>query len=143
MSETDRIKKIIPIMNEVSPTFCLAKWHHTSIYLHTGQTHSCYHPRPHIIRLLEIAQDPSALHNTHQKIEERRQMIQGDKPSGCQYCWNIEAHNQLSDRHYRSGEPWAAEDYEKLTIDKFTQKYGTTSLPAAICALHAELEAKP
>lgn len=95
-SETERIKRIIPIMNEVSPTFCLAKWHHTSIYLHTGQTHSCYHPRPHDISLEEIKNNPSALHNTKIKKQERALMLVGEKPDGCQYCWNVES---LSDTH--------------------------------------------
>jgi hypothetical protein len=36
MSERlERIKTIDLLMTEeVSPTFCLAKWHHTTIYMH-------------------------------------------------------------------------------------------------------------
>lgn len=83
-------------MNDISKTFCLAKWHHTSIYLHTGQTHSCYHPRPHDISLEEIKVNPSALHNTSTKKQERALMLVGEKPDGCQYCWNVES---LSDTH--------------------------------------------
>ena len=99
-----RIQKFIPIMNEISPTFCLAKWHHTTIYLGTGETHSCYHPAPHKIPLEEIAADPSALHNTKEKISQRAEMMQGEKPAGCQYCWNIEALGEeyISDRHERN-----------------------------------------
>jgi len=115
-SETDRIKKIIPIMNEISPTFCLAKWHHTSIYLHTGQTHSCYHPRPHDIELEEIVKDPSALHNTRHKKEERAQMLVGEKPEGCQYCWNVEAlsDTHVSDRHIRNQSIYTPERFEQI-----------------------------
>jgi pyruvate-formate lyase-activating enzyme len=104
MDDQARIKKFIPIMNEISPTFCMAKWHHTTIYLQTGQTHSCYHPAPHEIPLLELAIDPSALHNTNQKKDERFSMLQGEKPSGCNYCWNIEAlgDEYISDRHERN-----------------------------------------
>jgi len=103
-SETERIKRIIPIMNEISPTFCLAKWHHTSIYLHTGQTHSCYHPRPHAIQLDEILENPSALHNTRTKKQERAMMLVGEKPDGCKYCWNVESlsDTHISDRHIRN-----------------------------------------
>jgi organic radical activating enzyme len=102
--EIDRIKKVIKITNEISPTFCLAKWHHTSIYLHTGQTHSCYHPRPHAILLDEIKDNPSALHNTLEKKKERAQMLVGEKPKGCQYCWNVESlsDTHISDRHDRN-----------------------------------------
>ena len=104
MDDKARIKKFIPIMNEISPTFCLAKWHHTTIYLQTGETHSCYHPAPHKIPLDEIALDPSALHNTKEKISQRAEMIAGKKPSGCNYCWNIEALGEeyISDRHERN-----------------------------------------
>jgi hypothetical protein len=91
-------------MKEVSPTFCLAKWHHTTIYLQTGQTHSCYHPAPHDIPVELLQADPSVLHNTPQKIEERKSMIEGGKPTGCQYCWNIEAlgEDYISDRKERN-----------------------------------------
>ena len=109
MSEISRIHKIIPIANEISPTFCLAKWHHTTIYLQSGQTHSCYHPRPHDIPL-DLA-DPGVLHNTPQKTLERQQMLDGKKPSGCQYCWNIEAleGDHISDRHERNASIYTEE----------------------------------
>ena len=104
MQDKARIQKFIPIMNEISPTFCLAKWHHTTIYLQTGETHSCYHPAPHKIPLDEIIIDPSALHNTSQKKMERLEMLNGEKPSGCNYCWNIEAlgEDYISDRKERN-----------------------------------------
>ena len=63
MDDIVRIKKFIPIMNEVSPTFCMAKWHHTTIYLQTGETHSCYHPPPHkTLRAMFPAKFKSAHH---------------------------------------------------------------------------------
>lgn len=113
MSERlDRIRKIDKMLDqEVSPTFCLAKWHHTTIYLHRGQTHSCYHPKPHDIPVQELKYDPSVLHNTPQKIDERIQMFNGEQPSGCQYCWNVENMDEgnaegelehVSDRHQRN-----------------------------------------
>lgn len=112
----ERIKRYIPIMNEISPTFCLAKWHHTTIYLQTGETHSCYHPRPHKISLNEIAIDPSALHNTEQKKLERLEMLNGGKPSGCQYCWNIEAlgEDYVSDRKERNSTIYRADRFEQI-----------------------------
>jgi hypothetical protein len=111
-----RIKKFIPIMNEVSPTFCLAKWHHTTIYLQTGETHSCYHPAPHKISLDEIIIDPSALHNTEEKKHERLAMLNGEKPSGCNYCWNIEAMGEeyISDRKERNASIYTPERYQQI-----------------------------
>jgi organic radical activating enzyme len=100
-------------MNEISPTFCLAKWHHTTIYLQTGETHSCYHPAPHKIPLEEITLDPSALHNTKEKISQRAEMIAGEKPSGCNYCWNIVALGEeyVSDRKERNASIYTDERY--------------------------------
>lgn len=102
--ETDKIRKVIKIVDKISPTFCLAKWHHTSIYLHTGKTHSCYHPPPHDIPLDEIKTNPSALHNTLIKKFERLDMLTGKKPVGCQYCWNVESlsPDHISDRMDRT-----------------------------------------
>jgi len=103
-------------MNEISPTFCLAKWHHTTIYLQTGETHSCYHPAPHKIPLDEIVIDASALHNTTQKKHERLEMLNGSKPSGCNYCWNIEAmgDDYISDRKERNASIYTQERFQQI-----------------------------
>ncbi len=116
MDDIARIKKFIPIMNEISPTFCLAKWHHTTIYLQTGETHSCYHPPPHKISIEEIIIDPSALHNTNQKKHERLEMLNGGKPSGCNYCWNIEAlgEDYVSDRKERNSTIYTPERFQQI-----------------------------
>jgi organic radical activating enzyme len=116
MQDKARIQKYIPIMNEISPTFCMAKWHHTTIYLQTGETHSCYHPSPHGIPLSELENNPSALHNTLQKKSERAEMIQGNKPSGCQYCWNIEAlgDDYVSDRKERNASIYTPERFDSI-----------------------------
>ena len=123
MNNVDRIKKFIPIMNEISPTFCMAKWHHTTIYLQTGETHSCYHPRPHSIPLTEILIDPSALHNTEQKKHERLEMLNGGKPSGCNYCWNIEAMGEdyVSDRKERNSTIYTPARYEEIKTGEWDQ----------------------
>ncbi len=116
MQDKARIQKFIPIMNEVSPTFCLAKWHHTTIYLQTGETHSCYHPPPHPIPLEELIMNPGALHNTTQKKMERLEMLNGEKPSGCNYCWNIEAlgEDYISDRKERNASIYNLERFDQI-----------------------------
>ena len=115
-ANVDKIKRFIPIMDAISPTFCMAKWHHTTIYLQTGETHSCYHPRPHKIPLDEVIIDPSALHNTGQKKLERLEMLNGSKPSGCQYCWNIEnmGDDYVSDRKERNVTIYTPERYMQI-----------------------------
>ena len=99
---------------QLGPALCLAKWKQVSLHLTTGMNNSCYHPPLHAINPDEIKIDVSALHNSEYKKQQRRMMLAGEKPSECQYCWNMENLDKLSDRHYRSGEPWAAVDLEKI-----------------------------
>ena len=116
MDDKARIEKFIPIMDAVSPTFCLAKWHHTTIYLQTGETHSCYHPAPHKIPLEGLDENPSLLHNTPQKKKERQAMMDGEQPSGCQYCWNIECMGKdyISDRKERNASIYTKERFDSI-----------------------------
>ena len=107
-------------LNDVSPSFCLAKWMMVSMHLTNGKTQSCYHPPAHDIPLEELGTNPGALHNTPTKIEERQQMRRGERPSGCNYCWRIEdapgggGKGHLSDRHYRSSEWWIAGELDNV-----------------------------
>lgn len=94
-------------LKRISSSMCYAKWAQVSMHLTNGTTHSCYHPPLHKIDVEEIVNTPSALHNTKQKKEERSQMLKGERPSGCTYCWKIEDQGGRSDRIYRSGEYWA------------------------------------
>jgi len=99
---------------QLGPALCLAKWKQVSLHLQTGQNNSCYHPPLHPIDPEEIKTNPSALHNTEHKKQQRVMMLQNQKPTECSYCWNMEAEGKLSDRHYRSGEPWASVDFEQI-----------------------------
>lgn len=104
-------------LNAVSPSMCLAKWLQVSLHLPQGMTQSCYHPPTHTVPLEELAVNPGALHNTKFKIRERKQMLEGQRPEGCAYCWKIEdaEGEHLSDRHYRSSEWWSAPDFDAVT----------------------------
>jgi hypothetical protein len=95
----------------LGPGLCLAKWKQVSLHLPTGLNNSCYHPPLHPISNELLANNPSALHNTPYKKEQRKFMLQQERPGECSYCWTMEDNGKLSDRHYRSGEPWAAKDY--------------------------------
>jgi MoaA/NifB/PqqE/SkfB family radical SAM enzyme len=100
--------------DNLGPALCLAKWKQVSLHLQTGMNNSCYHPPLHPIDPVAIALDPGALHNTEHKKSQRVIMLRNERPSECQYCWNMEDLGQMSDRHYRSGEPWAAADFEQI-----------------------------
>jgi len=103
-------------LNNVGKGFCLAKWNQVSILLQTGQTHSCHHPRPHVVPLRELENNPSALHNTLFKKMQRKAMLKGGKPKECDYCWNVEDANPgaFSDRIMKSGEAWAFPYFDKI-----------------------------
>ena len=111
MSDAEHMKQRL---DTVSPSLCLAKWKQVSLHLTTGMNNSCYHPPLHRIPIEEIAVNPGALHNTAHKKEQRGMMLQGQRPAECQYCWNMEDLGEMSDRHYRSGEPWAAIDFDRI-----------------------------
>ena len=98
--------------DKLGPALCLAKWKQVSLHLTTGLNNSCYHPPLHSIDPGVLKDNPGALHNTGHKKLQRVMMLKNEKPSECSYCWNIEAHDELSDRHYRSGEPWAADAFD-------------------------------
>lgn len=110
------IKDVRDRLNNVGPGFCAMKWLHQTLYLHTGDNHSCYHPRPHHIGLDEIANDPSALHNTKWKKQQRKTMLEGGRPDECYYCWNIEdlPGEHISDRMIHSSSDFSHDRIEKL-----------------------------
>ena len=99
---------------DLGPALCLAKWKQVSLHLQTGLNNSCYHPPLHMIDPEAIETNPAALHNTWHKKAQRKIMLQQQRPTECSYCWNMEDQGKLSDRHYRSGEPWAAVDFETI-----------------------------
>lgn len=105
-------KKIKDKLDSVGCGFCLAKWTQVTIHLLNGTTHSCHHPIPHKIPLEEVLRNPKALHNTKFKKQKRREMLSGEKPEECNYCWNVEnSSNSFSDRVFKSAEPWSIDQY--------------------------------
>jgi organic radical activating enzyme len=99
------IKKTIQIINEISPSFCAAKWYNSTIWLGNGRTASCHLPPAHSISVDEIKENPSALHNTGFKKARRAEMLEGIRSKECAYCWTVEDnadHVVLSDRIYKT-----------------------------------------
>lgn len=92
------------VLDPISPSFCAAKWYNATIWLGSGQTTSCHHPPAHAVDPAAVALNPSALHNTPQKKQDRALMLAGQRPSGCEYCWRIEdmGTHAVSDRVYKS-----------------------------------------
>ena len=92
------------VLDRLSASFCAAKWYNATIWLGSGQTTSCHHPPAHSVDIDKVTTNPRLLHNTDQKKEDRRKMIAGERPSGCEYCWKIEdmGSDAISDRVYKS-----------------------------------------
>ncbi len=109
----DRMIRIHKELDKVSPSYCVAKWQQVTIHLATGQTHSCHHPATHKIPLEEIAVNPSALHNTQFKKEQRKLMLEGKRPEECDYCWRAEdaPGDHFSDRIKKSADTQWAEQH--------------------------------
>jgi organic radical activating enzyme len=92
------------ILDPISNSFCGAKWYNATIWLGSGMTTSCHHPPAHYVSVAAVEADPRALHNTPEKKKDRAQMIAGERPPGCEYCWKIEdiGRDAISDRVYKS-----------------------------------------
>ena len=92
------------ILDDKSASFCAAKWYNATIWLGSGMTTSCHHPPAHRVDIDAVQKNPKLLHNTDQKKEDRRKMIAGERPQGCEYCWKIEdmGRDAISDRVYKS-----------------------------------------
>jgi organic radical activating enzyme len=123
MSALDNFINTKKKLDVISPSMCAAKWQQVTIHLGTGTTHSCHHPTVHHIPLSELENNPSALHNTEYKKEQRKLMLEGNRPSECDYCWRVEdtAKNDktqsdvFSDRITKSAESWAYPHLDKIS----------------------------
>jgi organic radical activating enzyme len=92
------------VLDPISNSFCGAKWYNATIWLGSGMTTSCHHPPAHQVSVAAVTANPRALHNTPEKKRDRQQMLAGERPAGCEYCWKIEdiGRDNISDRVYKS-----------------------------------------
>ena len=118
LTEEKKYKKVIEILDSVSQSFCLAKWHQLTLYLQNGFNHSCHHPSPHQVPLEELAVNHKALHNTQFKKKQMQKMLDGERPSECDYCWKAEDAGRISDRVYKSASSWAKINFDSVIENK-------------------------
>lgn len=111
-------------LDSVGSGFCLAKWTQVTMHLHNGTTHSCHHPIPHKVSLEEIKRNHSALHNSSFKKTIRREMLNGERPNECNYCWKVEDNStSYSDRVFKSSEPWSSKHFEEIKQLNWRENY--------------------
>lgn len=120
MSQNEYLKKVDDELNKVSPSFCIAKWKQVTMHLQNGNTHSCHHPHTHHIPIEEIKRNYTALHNSEYKKQQRKLMLEGKRPSECDYCWRVEDSpgNHYSDRIYKSADSSWAFPYLNEIVNK-------------------------
>jgi hypothetical protein len=127
-NNNDNIIKMKNLLDVTGAGFCLAKFTQVTLHLGTGLVHSCHHPSPHKIPLEEIENNPAALFNTAHLKRIRKEMKEGAKPSECDYCWRVENNNGLSDRFFKSIEPWALDNHDKIVNSDPEQEFYPTYL---------------
>jgi organic radical activating enzyme len=123
-------------LDSIGCGMCLAKWTQVTMHLQIGHTHSCHHPRTHQISLSELKRNPTALHNTRYKKLVRKEMLEGERPSECVYCWTVEDNSdRFSDRVFKSAESWSKPHYETIKNlnwrEDFNPKYVEVSFSNA------------
>ena len=111
-------------LDSIGKGMCLAKWTQVTMQLQTGHNHSCHHPGTHKISELEIARNPSALHNTKFKKLRRKEMLEGKRPEECDYCWGVEDNSdRYSDRVFKSSESWSWDYKEEIFNSNWRDDY--------------------
>ena len=108
------ITQMKTLLNKTGCGMCLAKFKQVTMHLGTGMTHSCHHPSPHKIPLDELKDNSHALFNTSVLKTARKQMLNNEKPSECDYCWRVEDDGGNSDRFFKSLENWASDGYDDV-----------------------------
>jgi organic radical activating enzyme len=65
--------------------------------------------------LRELKRNPTALHNSLQKKKARKEMLEGQRPSECGYCWKVEDNSDsFSDRVFKSEEQWSKPHFKEI-----------------------------
>lgn len=102
-------------LDAISPTFCLIKWKHATINLAVDTVKTCCHNQPHKV----VAGTPIEFFNNHPSDEGiRQQMLAGEKPKDCHYCWEMEKNGRYSDRIHWSNMSWMRASLEEVAKHK-------------------------
>ena len=114
-SDPINLENVQTLLNSTGCGFCLAKFTQVTMHLGTGYVHSCHHPKMHKISVEEIEKDYRALFNTGHLKQVRKEMLNNQKPSECDYCWRIEDDKNLSDRTFKSSKRFAFDHHDEIS----------------------------
>ena len=117
------IQCVKELLNSTGSGFCLAKFTQVTMHLGTGTTHACHHPTSRKVPIEAIETNPAVLFNTPHLKTARKEMLDGGRPNECEYCWRIEDNNGISDRFYKSLEPWAINKHDYIQSGDPMQDY--------------------
>lgn len=106
-------KEIQNRLDEVSSSFCAAKWSQVLFNLQVGQRHNCCLGKLQHMNPADLLKDPNNLFNDEVLYQERQSMLAGEKIPGCSVCWTAEAKGGHSDRHSKSSAEWSKKFLEK------------------------------
>jgi len=80
-----------------SNTLCLAKFHEATIWLYSSKIASCHHTP-----MVTPGESLVTFFNPTDKRDQQNRMLLGEKPSECNYCWNLEEQGLTSDRELKT-----------------------------------------
>jgi len=85
------------IKKNTSNTICLAKFHEATIWLYASKLAGCHHTP-----MVTPGESLVTFFNPTDKRDQQNRMLSGEKPSECNYCWNLEDQGITSDRELKS-----------------------------------------
>jgi len=103
------------LKSKTSDTLCLAKFHEATIWLYSSKISSCHHTP-----MVATGSDVVTFFNPSKKRDQQNRMLLGEKPSECNYCWNLENQGIVSDRELKSlgfNKSLKVEDYLNRDFD--------------------------
>ena len=119
---SNHIEYIKGRLDEVSPTHCLVKWKHASVYLAAGTVKSCCH-NFYSNKKSTINDSNLAFHDTEKDQKIREELLQGQKPKECDFCWNNEKTGSYSDRLF-----WSSLSFMRDFVDEVAEHQSPKAL---------------
>ncbi len=111
-------------IDEVSSTFCLAKWTEAVVKLHQGRISFCCHSTNSApININSCNEDIDNFFLDPSIKHQRDNLLKGIKDKACSFCWEQEskALNQSSERYHKSSLKWNSPVLNKFSENKNPQ----------------------